>query len=586
MIGIASDSLIPINEHFKISAGPGAGKTHWLVNHIKNVLQHSDKLGSYKKIACITYTNVAVDTIVKRLDFVADRVEVSTIHGFLYKHIIKPYMSFIADEHDFNVKKMDGHDDHNISRGRIVDWIKAHPNVSNLSHPYTVNQLILRNENLIAMGNWLQSLGYKFEGNDIVISIDNSKAFHNETGRRVMLSKANCLDKLAPGLLEYKKMFWRKGILHHDDVLYFAFLLLKKFPFILTVLRAKFPYFFIDEFQDTSPIQTEIVKMISTTDTVIGVIGDRAQSIFSFQGANPDLFTSFSTPSMVIYLIKDNRRSSNQVVGLLNKIRTDMQQDPVRNVEGARVKILIGSLENAFKHVSEACTGEDFVSLSRDNTTSNILRRQSNSSLLEINLLDTWNIKDSNGDRRSVVLRSMKALELGRQKRFKESIQEMSKNFYSIKDRTEQKKVALAKISLLLSQYNNFRVQPLFTFYELVKSVVDSSLSGMRAGAIKDFYDGYTYDQVGDFINIPEDDSWSRTIHKAKGDEFDNVLMVIKDESNLSFLLNPNLSSEEQRVYYVAASRSRERLFINVPTLTVANETALSSLADILHLAT
>lgn len=85
--------------------------------------------------------------------------------------------------------------------------------------------------------------------------------------------------------------------------------------------------------------------MISTTDTVIGVIGDRAQSIFSFQGANPDLFTGFSTPSMVNYLIKDNRRSSNQVVSLLNNIRTDIQQNPVRNVDGLPVKILVGSAE-------------------------------------------------------------------------------------------------------------------------------------------------------------------------------------------------------------------------------------------------
>ena len=54
---------IPIDENFKLIAGPGAGKTTFLVNHIKNVIKTSDKLKNGRKILCITYTNVAVDTI-------------------------------------------------------------------------------------------------------------------------------------------------------------------------------------------------------------------------------------------------------------------------------------------------------------------------------------------------------------------------------------------------------------------------------------------------------------------------------------------------------------------------------------------
>ena len=87
---ITSDSLIPIEQHFRVSAGPGAGKTHWLINHIKNVLHTSSRLQNTRKIACITYTNVAVETILKRLGNASNRVEVSTIHSFLYKHIVKP----------------------------------------------------------------------------------------------------------------------------------------------------------------------------------------------------------------------------------------------------------------------------------------------------------------------------------------------------------------------------------------------------------------------------------------------------------------------------------------------------------------
>ncbi len=97
---IDSNKLIPIEQHFKVEAGPGAGKTHWLINHIKNVLHKSSRLGVTKKIACITYTNVAADTIRERLGVQAYRVEVSTIHSFIYRNIVKPYVKFIANDYN------------------------------------------------------------------------------------------------------------------------------------------------------------------------------------------------------------------------------------------------------------------------------------------------------------------------------------------------------------------------------------------------------------------------------------------------------------------------------------------------------
>lgn len=125
---ITSDSLlIDIEHHFRVSAGPGAGKTHWMVEHIRNVLHRSKRLGKTRKIACITYTNIAVETILARLGTSADRVEVSTIHSFLYKHIIKPYASFIAANFGLSIARMDGHDDTFVNFKYVKNWIGAHP---------------------------------------------------------------------------------------------------------------------------------------------------------------------------------------------------------------------------------------------------------------------------------------------------------------------------------------------------------------------------------------------------------------------------------------------------------------------------
>ena len=83
VIQISSDTLLENREnHFRVSAGPGAGKTYWLVGHIKNVLHNSSRLAKSKKIACITYTNIAVETILSRLGTSSENVEVSTIHSF------------------------------------------------------------------------------------------------------------------------------------------------------------------------------------------------------------------------------------------------------------------------------------------------------------------------------------------------------------------------------------------------------------------------------------------------------------------------------------------------------------------------
>ena len=100
------------------------------------------------------------------------------------------------------------------------------------------------------------------------------------------------------------------------------------------------------------------------------------------------------------------------------------------------------------------------------------------------------------------------------------------------------------------------------TFYKVIKSHI--SMSTFKAGAAKNFYDETTYIQLSICINFKEDTSQHRTIHKAKGDEFENVLLI---PSSLDFLLNSNLENEEDRIYYVGLSRAINRLYMVFPKL-------------------
>jgi len=221
---INSDERIPIEQHFRVSAGPGAGKTYWLVNHIKNVLHQSERLGKTRKIACITYTNVAVETILKRLDASADRVEVSTIHSFLYKHIVKPYAPFIADEYDLNVQEMDGHDDHIVSFSKVSDWIKA--DYRSLNYLFSDN---------ILTASHLEGLRWTLDESDLKIKITQRKGNYTVEMKKGQKEIPFISEGEQDKLLAYKKLYWQDGIIHHDDVLFFSYQLIQKFPFILQV---------------------------------------------------------------------------------------------------------------------------------------------------------------------------------------------------------------------------------------------------------------------------------------------------------------------------------------------------------------
>lgn len=581
---INSDTIITdIDSHFKVSAGPGAGKTHWLVNHIKNVLHNSEKLFRTRKIACITYTNIAVETILKRLGTSSEQVEVSTIHSFFYKNIVKPYASFIATDYSLNIAEMDGHDEIQTNFGYINNWIENHSNLSLLKHPYTLNQLTKLPNNKIALTNWLESLNYKIDptSHEIIIASERSDAFYLEGSTRRYLNR-NCLIALETDFIDYKKMYWQNGKISHDDVLFFSFQIIKKFPFVLSILNAKFPYIFIDEFQDSNPIQVEIFKKLGLNDSKIGVIGDVAQSIYKFQGADYTQFETFSLPAINEYILSENRRSSNEIIDTLNNIRKDITQVKIRNVSIAKPIIFIGDMTLALRAAKIKCSNETIYTLSRNNITSNAMKAEINGSGLDSKLLEKLKGIDSNTKRSNLIYSSIKAIAYGKENKFKDAIKEFEKLFNYRTDKIKGKRKALKYITLLLDKYSEFENGTLIEFADFVRTNLKPELTKFSKGAIKDFYENNTLKQLLLCVSIPEDISLHKTIHKAKGDEFDNVLLVLKDEKDIDFILEQNLlSNEEHRINYVAISRARNRLFVSVPSLSVTSQNSLQKNYDI-----
>jgi DNA helicase-2/ATP-dependent DNA helicase PcrA len=554
---INSDTkIIDIDSHFKVSAGPGAGKTYWLINHIKNVLHNSEKLFRTRKIACITYTNIAVETILKRLGTSSEQVEVSTIHSFLYKNIVKPYAIFIASEFGLNVAEMDGHDDIILSNYSFLQEWKTRTGQQRINDDKKVVEAFSK-------------LKWKIESGVLKVKTDYP----------ILIGKYPIKND---SYLEYKKMMWGKGLIHHDDVLFFSFQIINKFPFVLNILNAKFPYIFIDEFQDSNPIQVEIFKKLGILDSKIGLIGDVAQSIYKFQGADYTQFQTFSLPAMNEYILNENHRSSNEIIDTLNSIRKDITQVKIRDISVAKPIIFIGDMTLALRAAKIKCSNERIYTLSRNNITSNAMKAEINGSVLDSKLLEKLKEIDSNTKRSNLIYSSIKAIAYAKENKFKDAIKEFERLFNHRSDKIKGKRKALKYITILLDKYSEFENGTLLEFADFVRTNLKPELTKLSKGAIKEFYENNALKKLLLCVSIPEDMSLHKTIHKAKGDEFDNVLLVLKDEKDIDFIFEQNLlSNEEHRINYVAISRAKNRLFISVPIMSSAIQTSLQTYYEI-----
>lgn len=611
---ITSKSNINTEQHFKVVAGPGAGKTTFLINHIRNILRDSSRLGKNRKIACITYTNVGVDTIINKLNDSNDHVEVSTIHSFLFTHIVKPYLFTITAKYDLGYQFC--LDDNSFQiLGNLIPEKELKKLESIKDQIFDKKNLELKLEEVINKTKTKEyfkiikdNSGYLFQNFDSPFEHIVSEGYYRKTdlsGRNISKNELKkmyweivnnqCQLKLKGrksdyhnSLLKYKSNFWDKGIMHYDDVLAFAWDIINSDSNVLRVLRAKFPYFFIDEFQDTSPMQTVILNKIAIKETIVGVIGDDAQSIYGFQGSNFEDFKNFELPNIAKYEIKDNHRSTVQIIDVLCYIRTDFKQISPDNKSGTKPFILIGESIKALEFAEKKHGLEDVHSLSFMNPTASSMRNRTLINDEKITPIYNYFEFDSNPNRTKVLISLIKALEFSRVKLYDDAIKEISR-FFKREDNFKGQKIALQVIKTFLSEYESIKVGSLFDFYERVLGLVlfnsgEYKISKISKTALIDSYKEIPFSKVILSVRFNKDETKHRTIHKAKGDQFKNVIVIVKgekgnnykEERDLSFLLNPAISlkdNENERVYYVACSRAMNNLYINVPEMTeMAND--------------
>ncbi len=151
----------------------------------------------------------------------------------------------------------------------------------------------------------------------------------------------------------YCKRCFKAGAMDFDDLLYNTSILLRDFPDVLYKYQNKFKYILVDEYQDTNFVQYVIIKQLAARFENICVVGDDAQSIYAFRGANIENILNFKSdyPDVRTFKLEQNYRSTKNIVNAANSIILKNKNQIQKTVwsdkeEGEKIKVVRALTDN------------------------------------------------------------------------------------------------------------------------------------------------------------------------------------------------------------------------------------------------
>jgi len=149
---------------------------------------------------------------------------------------------------------------------------------------------------------------------------------------------------------QYQARLKRASAMDFDDLLFNMNTLLRDFPDVLVKYQQKFRYILVDEYQDTNYAQYLIVKKLAANNENICVVGDDAQSIYGFRGANIQNILNFRNdyPDLKVFKLEQNYRSTKTIVSAANSVISNNKQQIFKeiwtdNEEGSRIRLIRGA---------------------------------------------------------------------------------------------------------------------------------------------------------------------------------------------------------------------------------------------------
>jgi len=313
---------IPISTHINgpmmVIAGAGSGKTRVLTYRIAHLIKNGvDPFN----IMALTFTNKAAREMKSRIGQIVGEDEGRNIWMGTFHSIFARILRIEADRINYpsNFTIYDTQDTKSLLKA-IIKELNLDDKV------YKVGMVYGRISG--AKNNLISAVNYS----------DHPEI--QEEDRRAGRPELKRIYK------RYVQRCYRAGAMDFDDLLFNTNVLLRDFPDVLIKYQHKFKYILVDEYQDTNFSQYLIIKQLAAAHENLCVVGDDAQSIYSFRGANIQNILNFKKdyPDFALYKLEQNYRSTKVIVEAANSV-IEKNKDQIEkevwtsNAEGAKIKV-------------------------------------------------------------------------------------------------------------------------------------------------------------------------------------------------------------------------------------------------------
>lgn len=308
-----------------IIAGAGSGKTRVLTYRIAHLLKNGVRPGS---ILALTFTNKAAREMKERISAIVGQntaryLWMGTFHS-IFSRILRTEHETIGYPADFTI--YDSSDSKNLIKSIIKDM--------NLDDK-TYKPNVVASRISAAKNNLVSSEVY---------------ATLPETAEYDQSIKMPLISQIYK---EYAKRCFLAGAMDFDDLLLKTNALLRNHAHILEKYQKIFEYILVDEYQDTNHSQYMIIKKLAATHNNICVVGDDAQSIYSFRGARIENILNFQKdyPNHQVFKLEQNYRSTQNIVDAANSVIARNKRQIKKNVfsekeKGTPIKVMSAITDN------------------------------------------------------------------------------------------------------------------------------------------------------------------------------------------------------------------------------------------------
>lgn len=309
-----------------IIAGAGSGKTKVLTTRIAHLMGHHG-IDSFNILA-LTFTNKAAKEMKERVERIlgnheARNLYIGTFHS-VFARILRAEANKIGFPNNFTIYDTD-------DAKSVVKTVINEMELDDKHYkPNTVyNRISSAKNSLVGPQEYLD---------DWAIQQEDARANKPAIGR--------IYDA-------YNKRCFKNGAMDFDDLLFKMYELLKNHPDALSKYQRKFKYIMIDEYQDTNAAQYEIIKLLGAMHENICVVGDDAQSIYSFRGATIQNILQFEKDydDVAVVKLEQNYRSTKNILNVANEIIGNNKNQLPKTLwtesgEGEKIKLVRTATDN------------------------------------------------------------------------------------------------------------------------------------------------------------------------------------------------------------------------------------------------